>query len=42
MLKRGKMDRGVAELVDTESLVPEGHLKYLIMVEYSPQPTSAQ
>ena len=26
MLERGKMDRGVIELVDTESLVPQGHL----------------
>jgi len=26
MLERGKMERGVVELVDTESLVPEGHL----------------
>lgn len=26
MLKRGKMDRGVVELVDTESLVPQGHM----------------
>lgn len=26
MLERGKMDRGVIEIVDTESLVPKGHL----------------
>ena len=26
MLERGKMDRGVIELVDTESQVPQGHL----------------
>ncbi len=26
MLERGKLDRGVVEMVDTESLVPEGHL----------------
>ena len=26
MLKRGKMDRGVVEIVDTESLVPKDHL----------------
>lgn len=26
MLTRGKMDRGVVEIVDTESLVPKGHL----------------
>ena len=26
MLERGKLDRGVLEIVDTESLVPEGHL----------------
>ncbi len=26
MLERGKMDRGVVEIIDTESLVPEGHL----------------
>ena len=26
MLERGKMERGVVEFVDTESLVPEGHL----------------
>ena len=26
MLERGKLERGVAEFVDTESLVPEGHL----------------
>ena len=26
MLERGKLDRGVIELVDTESLVPQGHL----------------
>ena len=26
MLERGKMDRGVLEIVDTESLVPSEHL----------------
>ena len=26
MLERGKLDRGILEMVDTESLVPEGHL----------------
>mgnify|MGYP003183540219 CR=1 FL=1 len=26
MLERGKMDRGVIEIVDTESLVPKDHL----------------
>ena len=26
MLERGKLDRGILEIVDTESLVPEGHL----------------
>ena len=26
MLKRGKMDRGVVDIVDTESLVPKDHL----------------
>ena len=26
MLERGKLDRGVIEIVDTESLVPKGHL----------------
>ena len=26
MLERGKMERGVVEMVDTESLVPQGHL----------------
>jgi len=26
MLERGKMERGVIELVDRESLVPQGHL----------------
>ena len=26
MLERGKMERGIFEIVDTESLVPEGHL----------------
>ena len=26
MLERGKLDRGVVEIVDTESLVPSGHL----------------
>ena len=26
MLKRGKLDRGVGEIVDTESLVPQNHL----------------
>ena len=26
MLERGKLDRGVVEIVDTESLVPENHL----------------
>ena len=26
MLERGKMDRGVLEIVDTESLVPKDHL----------------
>ncbi len=26
MLKRGKLDRGVVEIVDTESLVPQNHL----------------
>ncbi len=26
MLERGKMDRGVVEIIDTESLVPKGHL----------------
>ena len=26
MLERGKNERGVIEIVDTESLVPEGHL----------------
>lgn len=26
MLERGKMDRGIIEIVDTESLVPKGHL----------------
>lgn len=26
MLKRGKLDRGIVEMVDTESLVPEHHL----------------
>lgn len=26
MLKRGKLDRGIVELVDTESLVPSEHL----------------
>ena len=26
MLERGKMDRGVIEIVDTESLVPKGYL----------------
>ena len=26
MLERGKVDRGILEMVDTESLVPEGHL----------------
>ena len=26
MLERGKLDRGVLEIVDTESLVAEGHL----------------
>ena len=26
MLERGKLDRGVVEIVDTESLVPAGHL----------------
>ena len=26
MLERGKIDRGVIEIVDTESLVPKGHL----------------
>lgn len=26
MLERGKMDRGIVEIVDTESLVPKDHL----------------
>jgi len=26
MLERGKLDRGIVEMVDTESLVPQGHL----------------
>ena len=26
MLERGKLDRGVVEIVDTESLVPQEHL----------------
>jgi len=26
MLERGKLDRGIVEMVDTESLVPKGHL----------------
>ena len=26
MMERGKMERGVVEIVDTESLVPQGHL----------------
>ena len=26
MLQRGKLDRGVLEIVDTESLVPQNHL----------------
>ena len=26
MLERGKLDRGVVEIVDTESLVPAAHL----------------
>ena len=26
MLERGKLERGILEMVDTESLVPEGHL----------------
>ena len=26
MLERGKNERGVIEMVDTESLVPEGHM----------------
>jgi len=26
MLERGKLERGILEIVDTESLVPEGHL----------------
>ena len=26
MYKRQKLDRGILEIVDTESLVPEGHL----------------
>ena len=26
MLERGKLDRGILEIVDTESLVTEGHL----------------
>lgn len=26
MLERGKLDRGILEIEDTESLVPEGHL----------------
>lgn len=26
MLQRGKLDRGVLEMVDTESLVPQNHL----------------
>lgn len=26
MLERGKLDRGVVEMADTESLVPAGHL----------------
>ena len=26
MLERGKLDRGIVEIVDTESLVPKDHL----------------
>ncbi len=26
MLERGKLDRGIVEMVDTESLVPQDHL----------------
>ena len=26
MMERGKLDRGIVEMVDTESLVPEDHL----------------
>ena len=26
MLEQGKLDRGVADMVETESLVPQGHL----------------
>ena len=26
MLERGKLDRGIVEIVDTESLVPQAHL----------------
>ena len=26
MLERGKMDRGIVEIVDIDSLVPENHL----------------